>query len=175
MVVYDLLVSLSKESIDVLRFIETNLAAFNQQYIFFNIQRKNSIMTPLLITPQQEKISQIVEFLMDEYNKSNRRPGPPREQPMPAYPLLPYQQSSEEQPMMPYQQPPGDDDQPYDQIYHKKHASQQVNTELSDYYQHILALGDEDKGMDSMLKLPERAKRESDDEDDMFPIKKLTT
>ncbi|AJL34127.1 BA71V-H171R (j2R) [African swine fever virus] len=175
MVVYDLLVSLSKESIDVLRFIETNLAAFNQQYIFFNIQRKNSIMTPLLITPQQEKISQIVEFLMDEYNKSNRRPGPPREQPMQAYPLLSYQQSSEEQPMMPYQQPPGDDDQPYEQIYHKKHASQQVNTELSDYYQHILALGDEDKGMDSMLKLPERAKRESDDEDDMFPIKKLTT
>ncbi|QED21721.1 hypothetical protein ASFV_Kyiv_2016_131_00185 [African swine fever virus] len=40
MVVYDLLVSLSKESIDVLRFVEANLAAFNQQYIFFNIQRK---------------------------------------------------------------------------------------------------------------------------------------
>ncbi|WRY69391.1 pH171R [African swine fever virus] len=175
MVVYDLLVSLSKESIDVLRFVEANLAAFNQQYIFFNIQRKNSITTPLLITPQQEKISQIVDFLMDEYNKNNRRPsGPPREQPM--HPLLPYQQSSDEQPMMPYQQPPGDDDQPYEQIYHKKHASQQVNTELSDYYQHILALGDEDKVMDSMLKLPEKAKRDdSDDEDSMFPIKKLTT
>lgn len=62
MVVYDLLVSLSKESIDVLRFVEANLAAFNQQYIFSISKEKTRSRHPFSLRRSRKKFRKLLSF-----------------------------------------------------------------------------------------------------------------